>query len=206
MDAHSADFDKIFKLKLNKLPRTVEKRYDFCYECNIEKSIDNVNVVYVCEQCGDVTNNDYLKIITALPPKDAYLKTIIRYNRMKNFRNYVSKKNIEYALEESVMFRVVKVNCFFKKITTRHNLIKYDYIILKILDLLKIKDPKIKNKFTMPKRKRTITKYDKIWKKVCNEYNWRYKQTKFKKKKKRKIYKIHPNQTKISSYFNKTAL
>lgn len=170
---YSKDFEKILNFSNidNSEIEQKENNYDWCYNCDKYKFLDFMMGVYVCDNCGVVSNNYRREEVGFLKDKPIY---IFPYTRVKYFKKYINKsKHIPSYLEAPLANMFSKVNVVFKqKITNRRNFIKYSYLLNKLLHILK--HPEIAENFKLPKRKKTLKKYDKIWSVISgglNTYN-----------------------------------
>lgn len=163
-------FDAFFNNFEKKEPEKLKRVY-YCYECDNKKVISDY--AYVCTQCGVISGQQevasmYGEMLTYHPN----LRYYAGYSRNKYF-NKVLKKDIYINpdLDRKLNLMFNEINKYFtKNVTHRKSFIKYNYVIIKLLSIMDRDE--LQDNFRMPTRRKTLKKYDKIWKEICGRFDY----------------------------------
>lgn len=170
---------KVFDLPSTK--KIIQKKEEsYCDSCDVLKRLDTTNYFYICVQCGEVSGELSCKIFNNLKPNNGEkMNYVFNYCRSAHFKKKIknSLPMIPPDLRRQLcsMFNVIESP--FKQICydTRKNFIRYDYIIMKFLEILG-EDHYIQ--FLKPlKSDLTVYRYDQIFKKICLQVNFPFKQS-----------------------------
>lgn len=168
-------YEQYFK-QIENIKRTENQRnhlIQICDECNVRMLVNGH--YYVCKSCGRVRNSSRLILSNSLSFKDKknyqiHYKTY--YKRINQFSKYLEKTDMPFSLKLRLknMFRKIEVE--FYKYTKRRNFIQYEYIVIKMLEI--VNQRQYIEKYKFPKSKLTLYKYDMIWKKICKALHWKF--------------------------------
>ncbi len=141
--------------------------------------LDTVNCHYVCIMCGWSVKSGCTTIQGKFGENSGWWCKRYHYNRKNQFLNRIERKgglpeNVQIALTS----RFVKINRFYTQRLVREerwgvnrkNILKYEYLIKKLLQLFKRYD--WASRFSAPKTKRKLEEYERIWKLICNHFRW----------------------------------
>ncbi len=173
MNQYNKIFDIIFKHSKNKKKEhKVENKYN-CEYCGNVTVVDTQSANIVCPECGIVAAFNVIEEFS-YKDRENHNRVVKNYNysRVVQFNKYIQKKPyINNSLKKQLnnMFHKLLPLLDMKKFN-RINFIRYEYIIFKFLELLDEKE--ICKRFSLPKSKIIIYKYDLIWKQLCKKLNW----------------------------------
>lgn len=178
MIKYQQEFDYIFECcpyVTNKTELNLNVTY--CYKCSVRKKINVVKCYYICPLCYEISGFRYARnYFQNHPYNDKYQQTKkYEYDRCKQFK----KKLIRYSFlsdkrkrELNTMFWKIQLPFEHHKESERHNFLRYDYVAIKCMEIIDKKQ--YTDVFKMPKSKKIIRKYDRIWKKICHELGWTF--------------------------------
>lgn len=169
-DQFENEFEKIYKYSNLKIPEKCKT-----HECCDNPSIFiNADTDYnICENCGTcvkayIQYHGYIKnfkmnVYTSDKHKHHLKRLKINLKRMK----ITNKELIDEILQR---FKFIEV--YYNTVdTSNSNIIRYKYIIIKLLQIMGKKE--IYERFELPKKK-TLIKYNKIWRDICQLNEWTY--------------------------------
>lgn len=145
-----------------------------CKTCGERLFLDYMRSHFVCVKCGRIEKT----MVYYMSHGDMEChKTFQRqtYSRAHHFRNYLLKSRFDHlhlpVKTLTHMFRTV--NRIFNEhySSTRKNIIRYNFIVLKLMQLLG--KPLAADALSLPTRK-TVLSYDRIWKTVCHDAKWKF--------------------------------
>ncbi len=151
-----------------------------CKKCLIFICLDNVSDFYVCHICGLVSEKNTESVFSFKDRKNhkSSFRKILPYNRLSQFNKYLNKQNnhMPHSVKNQVtqIFRGV-LRVFELVCTKRKNFIRYEYVIIKILEILGLSV--YSEAFKLPKSQLTINKYDLYWKDICERLELKYSKT-----------------------------
>jgi hypothetical protein len=148
-----------------------QPKVDHCDNCNIQMYV-SPDCYYVCKICGRCKGYDKLSTLIG----DTYFNKELTYSKKTVYHRseYLKQKLIKVPqmsneLIDHLVILFQKINNVYqvRQLQNKKNFIQYDYVIIKLLIHLN-KNHLIKY-FKMPLRKKTLKKYDSIWKIICDD-------------------------------------
>jgi hypothetical protein len=91
--------------------------------------------------------------------------------------NGIHPKTMPYDQEKKIMELFLKIEEPFQRLkkTNRKNLLRYSYILFKLLELLEIDD--FLPQLSLLKSRSKLIEQDAMWKKICEYLNWEFIQS-----------------------------
>ncbi len=141
--------------------------------------LDLVFCHYVCIKCGWAVKSGCKTIQDKFGSEGGRWCRSYTYSRRNQFSDRLDKKGcVPPNVSHMLACKFIKINRFYNvKIVGsdvhkvyRKNILKYEYLIQKMLQLLKRHD--WASKFSPPKTKRKIEEYERIWKIICKHFGW----------------------------------
>lgn len=174
MEKYNKYFEQMYNA-INYNPIDLDK----CTHCYNKLYIDVREMNRVCKNCGIISKDQTIKLSNDLGYNNQThnFKKINRYDRCRCFEKYIDKKNIfsnSLLSEIKKMFRKIQ-DPFYLFCPNKKKFFMSDYVIIKCLEILE--SPQYIKNFEYPCSKLTIKKYDKIWKKITKELDWKFIKT-----------------------------
>lgn len=168
-------FEKFKRLNELLHPKAPQKEWNprFCERCSGIRRRDTVYGYLVCIECGRVAlRNQYY--VTEFATSFCRIESQ-RYSRIKYFKLFLEKGHqLPTSIEDQLVRMFRRVNGEFKKIVSgRKNLIKYNYLLRKMLE--ELNEVEHSKAFPIPSRRRTLRKYDRIWKSICEGLDFTFR-------------------------------
>lgn len=167
-EQYEKQFNALFKYNSKEESKTDTKESknansNICSNCKEERIRDTNSGFLVCQYCGEIPANSSLYCVAEFTP-NVLMMEANKYKRSIYFKRLVRKNNILPAHVEELLCRMFPtINDKFKeKVKNRHNFIKYNFVIHKMLE--SIGKPELARRYPIPTRKRTLRKYNQIWK------------------------------------------
>lgn len=173
---YKEDFEKIFqfsnvKRKENDFPKN---RYE-CRDCKIPTNLDLITDYYICPSCGLCEKTDERYFGFNKYPMNFMHSNKYEAHHIKRLIINMKKMGIyDEDVINSIRKRFSIIEDYYANEysnTKRKNIIRYAYLIIKILELLEC--PKYLNYKFLPVKK-TLKKYDKIWNDICTYAGWKF--------------------------------
>lgn len=172
-------FEKIYV----KEPVIIKNEYNnqLCKKCNVQTFIDSITCYYICPSCGLANNQQIGSIQHMQSPYKEPCQFINdnTYSRVAQFEKQLFGFGcINFLLREDLKNMFISFHPHYEEICKgeRKYIIRYEYIIIKLLEILNMK--RYIKYFKLPKSRSTIYKYDKIWKKISDKVGWKFYKTK----------------------------
>ncbi len=136
---------------------------------------------YVCIHCGWSVNSWCRTIYDKFGENGGRWSRGYTYNRTQQFKDRMERKGCLSATTQMIMAnRFIYINRFYMQILLRDekygidrkNTLKYEYLIKKMLQLLRKHDSA--SKFKAPKTKRKLEEYERIWRFICEHFKWKF--------------------------------
>lgn len=158
----------------------------FCLECKkrgreYKMRLDTINSYYVCIMCGWCVSSGCMTIQDKFGENSGRWCKHYNYNRKNQFVNRMERKGfLPLRVQIALTSRFVKINRFYTQVllreprwrVNRKNILKYEYLIKKLLQLFQRHD--WARRFSAPKTKRKLEEYERIWALICRRFGWVY--------------------------------
>lgn len=175
MDDFQSEFDAMFQMISGNSeiapPESESIQPGFCRTCNEPAAYEGSTDMYVCERCG--------KCEKALKPFFSYSEMQNRsYEPNQHRHKYIRlRKTMDKMQINDVQIRGLIRSKFSEVITyfqfncptSRKNIMRYDYVIAKILEIQEIH---VDSPYEVKLSKSTLKQYDKIWMCLCEKYGY----------------------------------
>lgn len=141
--------------------------------------IDIQNSFYVCVNCGWAVESGCTCIYDKFGENSGRSVKWYSYSRKKQFRDRMERKRcLPERTQILLTSRFVEMNRYYtlellanpEHGVRRKNILKYEYLIKKMLQILGRND--WAHHFNGPKTKRKLEEYERIWKLICVHFDW----------------------------------
>lgn len=152
-----------------------------CAYCKSGMKVDSRLCLFVCTNCGWCVKTHYSTIYEKFGMRMGRWHRRYSYDRKAQFRGKMtSRGGIPISAQIMMTHRFALLNKFYANEilnndiynVKRKNILKYEYIIHKMLQLTKRHDWAAK--FESPKTKRKIKEYERIWWMLCEHFDWTF--------------------------------
>ncbi len=157
-----------------------------CLKCNSTSTtnqesqskmrLDAIHSLYVCMNCGWAVKSQCTAIYEKFGNKSGRWLRGNSYNRKSQFTNRIERKRcISNHIQSILTYKFIDINNFYThelvgKTVFRKNILKYEYLIHKMLQCCRRHD--LAARFSCPKTNRKIIEYERVWKLICNHFDW----------------------------------
>ncbi len=149
-----------------------------CLKCETHPKmrLDTIQSLYVCISCGWAVESQCTTIYEKFGQNSGRWIRGCSYSRKAQFINRMDRKMcISNHIQTILTHKFVDINRYYSselvgKTVFRKNILKYEYIIHKMLQCCRRHD--LASHFSCPKTKRKIVEYERVWNLICNHFDW----------------------------------
>lgn len=173
MDFFDKEFEYILKSQLEDKKIEKEEKRDYCMKCNAQRFYCSNTDNMICEKCGSCVKA-YKEYHSFLDRKSKIFRPKSQRHKYLRLKKKFKIMNlIDEKIKDVIKMKFSQIIKYFEKTTylKRKNILRYDYIIIKFLEIINEKD-RVDYKLNLTRD--TIKKYDKIWEDFCELYYYNF--------------------------------